>query len=306
MDLVDRLKALSPSVFENAVFDLMAASGLRNLVWRTPGADQGRDIEGDEPTVDLSGSFVVRRWYVECKRYDQALDWPTVREKISYAENHGADYLLIATTAHLSPQCKTEVSKWNTKARAPIVRFWDSATIEGRFQRHSAVLSKFGLSEATTPTDSPYLALSAALSFTVQAAYGRDVMGGTENPELEVAAAFAELLLYLVSINGTQQKGASAAFDPEIDGYPWLSLGNADVDLLCRYGFRALVCGIRHVLGTDRLNNTSSCPAEITFARADDSAVGAAAHELLSLLALWADLELVISNADVTLNSRQR
>lgn len=59
-DLLDGMKTLSPTAFEHLIFDLMILTGLRNVVWRSPGADGGRDIEGDFLTVvsAISGSRV--------------------------------------------------------------------------------------------------------------------------------------------------------------------------------------------------------------------------------------------------------
>jgi hypothetical protein len=35
---------LTPTEFENLVFDLLISRGMVNVAWRTPGADGGRDI----------------------------------------------------------------------------------------------------------------------------------------------------------------------------------------------------------------------------------------------------------------------
>ena len=85
--LVDKLKALTPGQFENLVYDLVTSAGLRNAVWRTPGSDGGRDIEGEMATTDFSGFHTITKWYVECKRYAASVDWPTVWEKIAYADS---------------------------------------------------------------------------------------------------------------------------------------------------------------------------------------------------------------------------
>src|SRR5258706_15282013 len=106
--LNDQLGSLHERDFENLVFDLAIAAGLRNATWRTPGSDEGRDIEGELTTVDFSGHTSVQKWYIECKRYSSSVDWPTVWEKIAYADAHAADYLLVVTTSHLSPQCKNQ------------------------------------------------------------------------------------------------------------------------------------------------------------------------------------------------------
>jgi hypothetical protein len=67
------LEALKPTAFENLSFDLVTAAGLQNAVWRTPGADGGRDIEATMPVMDISGEVTHQKWYIECKRYKHSL-----------------------------------------------------------------------------------------------------------------------------------------------------------------------------------------------------------------------------------------
>jgi hypothetical protein len=109
------LKALTPQEFENFAYDLLLLSGMRNLVWRTPGADGGRDLEGEFSTIDFSGDHATQRWYIECKRYKSAIDWPTVHEKLAIAENHRADFLLFVTTSNFSSPCRDEVDRRNKR-----------------------------------------------------------------------------------------------------------------------------------------------------------------------------------------------
>jgi Restriction endonuclease len=75
--IVVGLKRLQPEQFENLTYDILLLSGVQNLRWRTPGTDGGRDLEGDLTTVDFSGETVKQRWYIECKRYAQSINWPT-------------------------------------------------------------------------------------------------------------------------------------------------------------------------------------------------------------------------------------
>src|SRR5882762_11897463 len=94
---------LTPTEFENLIFDLMVTRGMTNVQWRTPGADGGRDIEAATTELDFSGAQVIRKWFIECKRYEKSVDWPTIYSKISYAESHQVDFLLLCTTATFSP-----------------------------------------------------------------------------------------------------------------------------------------------------------------------------------------------------------
>lgn len=61
--------------FELLVYDLLAAEGFRDLIWRGPSADGGRDIEASWSATDPIGGILRTRWYVECKWYtDSVLD----------------------------------------------------------------------------------------------------------------------------------------------------------------------------------------------------------------------------------------
>lgn len=139
------LLALTPKEFENLTFDLLQSAGLRNMVWRTPGADGGRDIEGRYVINDLSGSITVQKWYVECKRYSSPIDWPTLFEKIAYAEVHQADYLLLVTTNNPSPQCETKISEWNAQRGRVQIRVWRGYEIDRLLEGYPVVATKFGL-----------------------------------------------------------------------------------------------------------------------------------------------------------------
>ena len=93
--ILTRLAHLSPREFENLVFDCARAIGIRNLIWRTPGPDGGRDIEGQVYTRDISGHEKIETWYVECKRYNKSIDWPTVWKKTSHADVLHADVFFL-------------------------------------------------------------------------------------------------------------------------------------------------------------------------------------------------------------------
>jgi hypothetical protein len=149
--VVARLKKLEPAEFENLTYDILFLSGVQNLRWRTPSADGGRDLEGDIPVIDFSGETVRQRWYIECKRYSQSIDWPTVYGKLTIAINHNADYLLFVTTSTFSPQCRDEVQRHNQKRRVQI-RIWPFYYIEQLLTIHGQVALKYGLVQA-----SPYL-----------------------------------------------------------------------------------------------------------------------------------------------------
>ncbi|NLF76283.1 MAG: restriction endonuclease [Chloroflexi bacterium] len=289
---------LTPTAFENVVYDLVCAAGLRNAVWRTPGADGGRDIEGEYSTVDFSGFHTVVRWYVECKRYDKAVDWPTVWGKIAYAENHEADYLLIVTTAPLSPQCKTEISKRNAKERHPKVRFWDASDLEQVLLRYPVVLVKHGVSNDSRLVAASFMSLAQHCSKVVQAAYGVSEFADHNNPPLEAAAALSELLTVRLRDAETVGRSSCSPFVLAADGYPWLKVADNASALggFDRYGLRAMLTLIRHITPADELvvvPDKTAVRLTIPTHHARDVATSA----LLVEVATWADTEV---RADAT------
>lgn len=128
-------------------YDLLQSLGLKNLVWRTPGADGGRDLEGIRFGRDFSGSEIVEKWYIECKRYQNSVDWPTIWSKIAYAETGNADFLLFLLSSQVSPNCEDEIQKWNQKNRRPTIRVWPKHDIIRLLRLNKMISLKFGMLE---------------------------------------------------------------------------------------------------------------------------------------------------------------
>lgn len=145
MGKIKSLGDINDREFENLTFDLLTVLGIRNLVWRTPGADGGRDLQGEVITRDFSGEFRREIWYVECKVRKASLSWPDVFEKIAYAQNHNADVLLICCSNTLSPKCKDEINIHNAALRRPILRFWERAEILQRVEVQPMLAAKYEL-----------------------------------------------------------------------------------------------------------------------------------------------------------------
>lgn len=139
------LSSLSPEQFESLTFDIVNALGMRNTVWRTPGSDVGRDIEGNYFISDLSGHYQQQKWYVECKRYASSVDWPTVWNKIAYAEAHCSDILLFVTSSSLSPQAVDQVRIWNESNKKPLIRFWGATEVIAKLNIYPQIAKKYAL-----------------------------------------------------------------------------------------------------------------------------------------------------------------
>jgi len=303
--LIDALKALSPTQFENVVFDLVTAAGLRNAVWRTPGSDGGRDIEGEVAIVDFSGYHTIIKWYIECKRYAASVDWPTVWEKIAYADSHDADHLLVVTTASLSPTCKSEVSSWNAKRRRPAVRFWDATNLEHLLIHHPRVLVKHGLATDSKLTPASFICLAQQTSKVVQAAHGLSEIANQDNAALEAASALSELLTVRIQDAETGGKFMKSPFVPAVDAFDWLTV-KGDVAAFSgfdRHGLRALLALLRHVLGA-KTQVASIESGKIQISLPTGEVPNPAATDFLTEVAMWGDLELHVKGSTFIIATR--
>lgn len=242
--IIDKIKSLSPTDFENLTYDLVTTRSLRNCQWRTPGADGGRDIEGDFFAADFSGAIRMERWYVECKRYAQAIDWPTVFEKIAYAENHQADYLLICTTSWPSPDCRNEISARNQRHHGLQVRVWDGSILEEMIAREDLLLAKYSLRANAQYTPHSLQSLTNLSSKFLHAAYGAAVSTASPSRELESAAALAELIDNLATRSINSLTGARG-FDAGIDGFDWLDISSAKLSSFDAIALRAALAVFR-------------------------------------------------------------
>jgi len=235
---------LSPSEFENLIFDLVQSLGLRNAVWRTPGRDGGRDIQGEWFAEDLSGHVGRQVWYVECKRYESSVSWPTVWEKISFAESNSADVLLFTVTSSLSPQAVDEVNKWNAQRKSPIIRFWNGVDIEKKLRLFPLIAIKFDLSsDPRTEIGGALLpAVNILLKYSI-AAHSTEVFEIQSDNKRAVLYSLSELISARLSEIEEEGVFSTAPFRESIDGYLWLEnakiLEKMQVD---RYAIRVISC----------------------------------------------------------------
>ena len=302
MAIVDALGKLSATEFENLVFDLCTEVGLRNAVWRTPGPDGGRDIEGDIPITDFSGQSVSQRWFVECKRYERTIPWPTVWKKIAHADNQGADYLLLATTSAPSPACWTEISTWNSDGRSPSLRVWEGQALERMLLQYPAVLSKYGLPGASEHQQRSFSQLAAESAKAIQAAYGIGVIREDVHASLEAAAALAELLTSRMAGMVDGRRFKAVPFDPTSDSYPWLDCPD-EARQFDRQGLRAILAFLRHVASLDRMSLHGE-DNELFLRENEVGALESPALKVLEHLAMWSDCEVRRVGNELVLRGR--
>ena len=190
-----KLTDLSPTEFENLVFDLLISRGMVNVVWRTPGPDGGRDIEAFTVQTDFSGAQSVSRWFIECKKYVGSLDWPTIYGKLAYADSMQAEYLLLCTTSKFTPAAISNVDLWNSSRRKLKIRLWPGQELEVQLKQHPDLRLKYGLSASLQTPGYSLVSLSLALSKSVASVYSELVFAEAKlSPMLQAAQAFSELL----------------------------------------------------------------------------------------------------------------
>jgi hypothetical protein len=305
--LLARLKHIPEREFENLVYDLAVACGLQNVSWRTPGPDAGRDIEGSFVRTDFSGSRDVENWYIECKRYSRSIDWPTVYGKLSYAQNHGVDFLLLASNAPISPRCRDEVNRWNAKVSRPKIRTWVGAELEGLLLAHQDICLKYGWTFAQTLHPITFMFLAENLARLVHAAYSRTDGDDYVEPALEAAATLAELLMIRIS---DAQVGGGFSFSPFDwggDSFGWLRLEN-DVTWMVfdRCSLRFLFAFLRLITQSSALSVGERAQGEllVTFVNAHRACLDFEGP--LRRFLAWTTLELEALPDAIVLRQRKR
>jgi Restriction endonuclease len=219
------ISSLTPTEFENLTYDTLRAVGLKNLVWRTPGADGGRDIEGHSFIVDLTGHETKLKWYAECKHYQSSIDWPTVWRKISYADGNGADVFLLSTNSNPSPNCESQIALWNSERRRPVIRIWRGYEWKKLISTFSDVALSYGLGNHREPHDA-VRPITSVLTKLVHSAYMAQALGQDSTRALEASAALCELISKRLDEIDRFNRFVDV-FEPlSLDGYSWVQSGD--------------------------------------------------------------------------------
>lgn len=283
---------MSSTEFENLTFDLVISMGLKNVAWRTPGADGGRDIEAEEFVRDFSGAHTAKKWFIECKKYSGSVDWPTIYGKLAYAESNQADYLLMCTTSQFTPAAINEVNKWNSQRKKTQIRLWPRQNLENQLLSHPDIHLKYGLISTPNSPGKTIVNMALALSKTVATHYSNLVFS-ERNPDhmLEASRCLSELITQRMTdlaensrINPVFQvnKDDSSA---EYTGTPF------KIDL---YGFQALnkylFALTKSPLTFVGINNYQ-CKAQLAHVHMD---VINRYSEVFEAIATWGDFEIKI------------
>jgi Restriction endonuclease len=255
--------------------------------------------------VDFSGNSVQERWYFECKRYTSTLSWPTVFEKISYATNARADFLLFITTSGFSPTCVDELNRWNARGDKPLVRQWPGHEIVTMLHAHPKVKFKYSLEEVTGLT-APIAMLDLALevSKASQAIYSAYHFDQDVGMYIEVAACLSYLLTTRVADFETYAHLVFSPFRNLQDGFPWLQISSS-VDLpVDRFAGRALLTTLRLCCRASNLSVEAMPDGVRITAPGRKLQIPDTAHPLVNEVGLWGDME--VSEGEGAILVRQR
>lgn len=293
--LLKKLKRLSPQDFEHLTYDLVTLLGLRNVKWRTPGPDGGRDIEGDYEARDFSGDIRTEKWYVECKRYSKTIDWPTVYGKLAYADSHDVDFLLVCTTASLSPQCRDQVTARERKNLTPRIRAWEGVILEHLVASQPLLMSKYQLSKAAQERELGTLPLLRVMMKMTQQIYGESIVKDRESNSVEFAAAISELVTSYLMPPSTHGNVDRHAADPAVDLYPWVECSNVKgLEQWDSYALRAILAGVRFLSKAKRVSlslavNKQGKPTIAIGAEGISNSI--AANEIVNTISIVANWE---------------
>jgi hypothetical protein len=309
------LLKLKADEFESLVCDLLILHGLQNATWRTPGADGGRDIEGRVDVLDLSGNVETQKWYIECKRYSKSVDWPTVYHKIAHADNHRADYLLICTTASLSPACKSEIKTWNNGSRIPKIRYWDFSDLIRKIDKEPIIKTKYGFNSNDTNISLSMLPISRLVSKIIQLQYGlvsQDTSPSLLNIAIEFSASLTELISSTIERLSIGNSAFYKPFNVDRDLYCWCLVENeVDLTMFDAYGIRALLTLLRYftrsaeitlhprklaTMSTGQKKTQKSDGISIIL---PPESISSPAIEAMKLIAIWTNFQIIITDNTV-------
>lgn len=286
---------LSAQEFENLTYDLLRLSGFENLTWRTPGPDEGRDIEGVFFATDASGQRSAQRWYIECKRYESSVAWPVLWKKLSYADVKKVDFLLLSTTSKPSPQCETQIADWNRTSRAPLIRVWRGYELEHLVRLHGVVALKYGLREPASAFDYDFGPLSALLTKTVQASYSANWFKTESSRALEAAAAIAELLTLRMEQVARFGRFSSVEWDFQDALYPWITVAGelAGFDPI---GLRAVCAYLRFTAKWDDVSLSMHDRSAILRPAKKNGRISESAWRAVSSMEPWLLIQMTLGN----------
>ncbi len=290
--------------FENLAFDLLWSLGVKNLVWRTPGSDGGRDLEGITYRIDITGNEVVEKWHIECKRYTSSVDWPTVWQKLAYAQSHDADFLLLFLSSQPSPQCEDEIQNWNSSSKRPTIRIIRGHEIQSLLRPYPLLRIKYGLqlpAESIAPSLLPVHIQIMQLLHYISCAieFGEDF-----SYALDAAISLSEFSGTILSSAGEYSDFSLLPPSDKHEYFDWVRY-EGSLERFNDVFIRALVSSLRFFSKTSHV--TIACSgqtAEIAFCSIEP--LGKTASDFLGKLAIIADVDFHLDTEQTRIALRSR
>lgn len=129
--------------FEELCYDVLEAEGFRDLKWRGPAADGGRDIEARWFAPDPVGGTFQTHWFIECKWYTESVPFQQIEPKLLAASSNGVDYLLLITSSSVRNTALLEIERWlSTRGNPFQFRYWTGRDLLHRLVSHQPVFRK--------------------------------------------------------------------------------------------------------------------------------------------------------------------
>jgi len=235
----------------------------------------------------------VQTWYAECKRYAKSIDWATVWGKIAFSQNAKTDYFLLVTNNNPSPQCESEITKWNLGLNRPKIRVWRGYELQALLRSFPQVAAKYGLTSVPGQVEGGLQSLSMQAMKLTQAAHSAAVFGADSIRELEAASLLGELISLRMDElhrHGRILKLGSAQGTIPLD---WLVGQGAGPVTLLPFGTAVIASIFRQVLQAGAVQ-FEDAENTITLTGLDvRMPLSPAATSLLREVGIWCDIEVV-------------
>jgi HJR/Mrr/RecB family endonuclease len=146
--------SLTPTDFEEFVFDLLNTVGFVNVDWRkgTPKdsspSDRGRDIEAQMLVTDVDGHQRFERWFVDAKHYKTGVPPEALQGLAIWSQAERPDVALVAASGYLSNPAKDWIDNYR-KNQSPPFRFkhWERPQLSRFISDHMEILGRHDVFE---------------------------------------------------------------------------------------------------------------------------------------------------------------